>query len=399
MILRIIWYVSSLEQKGGGERFVLEGVEALKRAGNEVQLVCDRLTDAASFDGRYDLSVITALNSKEGGKSYLSIALSKALGIFKLSSLVRDFKPELVVCQSEFDAIKVHVLSKIYGFKYSVFVFGQMYQFSTDISKYSSVFRRYLNQIVQSRPGYKETVILPPPKLGLLTHLVNEFVSRLKFKALHSANEIYTLSNQVRWEVSLLYKREASVRRAAFWESYIDRDRLQQPKPVSGPARYVSVCRLVEKKRVDLIVAAFGKSKEGGVLTIMGTGPDAPRIQAMINHSPRKSNIRFLGSVSDEVLVRELVSADCFISMDVGDFDISVVEAMGKGLRVIVPKDFDTSPYGEQFTGISCVDRTSDALASAMDSLARSPYPQLQNLSALHELTWERLAEQIVKDV
>lgn len=397
--MRIIWFVSSLEQKGGGERFVLEGVEALKRAGHQVQLVCDHLTDGASFDGRYDLSGITALNSKGRGKSYLSIALSKALGVFKLSGVVRDFKPELMVCQSEFDAIKVYVLSKIHGFKYSVFVFGQMYQFSTDISKYSSVFRGYLDQIVQSRPGYKETVILPAPKLGLLTQLVNEFVSRLKFKALHSANQIYTLSNQVRWEVSLLYKREAFVGRAAFWESYIDRDRLQQPKPVSGPARYVSVCRLVEKKRVDLIVEAFGKSKEGGVLTIMGAGPDAPRIQALIDQSLRKSNIRFLGSVSDEVLVRELVSSDCFISMDVGDFDISVVEAMGKGLRVIVPKDFDTSPYGAQFTGICCVDRTSDALASAMDSLTQSPYPQPHNLPALYELTWERLAQRIVKDV
>ena len=59
--MKIIWFVSSLESKGGGERFVLESVKALKVLGHQVAIVCDRLEDGASFDGRYDLSEVICL--------------------------------------------------------------------------------------------------------------------------------------------------------------------------------------------------------------------------------------------------------------------------------------------------------------------------------------------------
>ena len=51
-----LWLVSSLEQKGSGERFVLEAVQEVPKQGHDVFIAGDRLAPAASFDGRYDLS-------------------------------------------------------------------------------------------------------------------------------------------------------------------------------------------------------------------------------------------------------------------------------------------------------------------------------------------------------
>jgi glycosyltransferase involved in cell wall biosynthesis len=330
--MKLLWFVSSLEQKGGGERFVLEAAQALKGQGHTVRIACDRLAVAASFDGRYDLSnVICTQQGLDGSAAYLMRVLNKLRGIFALHRVIRDFRPDMVVCQSEFDAIKLYILSCLLGFPYRVFVFGQMYQFKTDITRYSSVFSKHLQTIVASRPGYRVTVPLTPPKLTPLTWAVNEIVSRLKFRALNRAERIFTLSGQVRWEVGLVYRKEATVCRAAFDESFIDRKRLAFARPDSKPLRLLSVCRLVDKKRIDLIIRALSQTNKSAILRIVGTGPEEAKLKALAAASPRAQDICFLGAVDDASLQSELAAADCFVSMDIGDYDISVVEAMGKG--------------------------------------------------------------------
>jgi len=398
--MKILWFVSSLEQKGGGERFVLEAVLALRGLGHEVHIACDRLDAAASFDGRYELkSVLCTAQSFNQSGGYVGRALNKLKGIVALHGVIHRLAPDLVVCQSEFDAIRLYILSLLssLNFRYRVFVFGQMYQFKTDISRYSRVFRRHLKTIVASRPGYKDTVAMPPPQLPLLTKAVNEAVSLLKYRALRAADRVFTLSNQVRWEVSLLYGCNAVVSRAAFDLDYIDVHAVSEPREVKRPVRLLSVSRLVDKKRVDLTISAFVASKLDGHLTIIGTGPEEERLKAMARQSPRAADIAFLGAVDDASLQRELTTSDCFISMDIGDYDISVVEAMGKGLRVIVATDFDLTEFGESFTGVATVVPEVEALSSALENIPYMLAPSSLNLSALRRLSWQSLAETCIE--
>ena len=393
--MKILWFVSSLEQKGGGERFVLEAVLALRGLGHEVHIACDRIDAAASFDGRYELNDVfcTAQTFDQSG-GYVSRALNKLSGIVALHRVIRRLAPDLVICQSEFDAIRLYLLSlsPSLNFCYRVFVFGQMYQFKTDISRYSSVFRRHLETIVASRPGYRDTVMMPPPRLPLLTKVVNEVVSHLKYLALRAADRVFTLSNQVRWEVSLVYECDAVVCRAAFDLAYIDVIAVSQPRMVADPVRLLSVSRLVDKKRVDLTISAFAASTLDGHLTIVGTGPEGERLRAMARQSPRAADITFLGAVDDATLQRELLTSDCFISMDIGDYDISVVEAMGKGLRVIVATDFDLTEFGESFTGVATVAPEVSALTCALENVPNMSSPSTSNLPALRRLSWQSLA-------
>lgn len=391
--MNILWFVSSLEQKGGGERFVLEAVASLRGLGHNAQVACDRLDAAASFDGRYDLSqVICTAQAFQRGAGYVSRAFSKLRGVFALFRVIRRLAPELVICQSEFDAIKLYLLSRVLGFRYRVFVFGQMYQFKTDLTRYSSVFRRHLETIIASRPGYRDTVAMPPPRLPPLVKAVNEVVSRLKYRALRAADEVFTVSSQVQWEVGLIYGRSATVCRAAFDEAFIDVAAVTQPRPVGQPLRLLSVSRLVDKKRIDLTIAAFSAARSKGRLTIVGTGPEEPRLQELARRSPRSADIAFLGAVDDATLRTELAAADCLVSMDIGDYDISVVEAMGKGLRVIVAQDFDMAGFGDPFGGIVSVHPDAATLAEAIDGIERMRPPGPANLPVLRRLTWQALA-------
>lgn len=394
--MKVLWFVSSLEQKGGGERFVLEAVQALRAQGHDAHVACDRIEPAASFDGRYDLSqVICTAQAFDRSAGYAARALNKLRGAFALHGVIKRLAPELVVCQSEFDAIKLYLLSRVLRFRYRVFVFGQMYQFKTDITRYSSVFRRHLETIVASRPGYRDTVTLPPPKLPPLTWAINELVSHLKYHALRGAERVFTVSNQVQWEVSLVYGVEATVCRAAFAEPFIDTQAVSRPRAVGAPMRLLSVSRLVDKKRIDLTIAAFSAARQPATLHIVGGGPEEKRLRRLAAASPRSADIHFLGAVDDATLQRELAAADCLLSMDIGDYDISVVEAMGKGLRVVVASDFDMTEFGAGFGGALSVNPDPATLAAAIDGIERMPPPGPANLPVLQRLTWQSLARTV----
>jgi glycosyltransferase involved in cell wall biosynthesis len=392
--VKIVWFVSSLEQKGGGERFVLEGTAALRAQGQDAIIVCDRLDEAASFDGQYDLSDVVCTDvDHDGAAGYLARVANKAMGLVKLYSLLRRIKPDLVICQSEYDAIKMFLLSRMLGFHYRAFVFGQMFQFRTDISRYSSTFRSHLETIVASRPGYRSTVTLPPPRLGLAVGVINEMVSRLKYWAHRAADRVFTLSDQVTWEVSLLYGREAVTAPAAFSESFINLEALASPRAVDRPVRFLSVCRLAEKKRLELTILGFSQANVPGQLILIGTGTEEARLRNLAEASPRREDIHFLGSVDDDTLHSELLRADCFVSMDIGDYDISVVEAMARGLRVIIPHDFDLGFFGSDFAGVQHVEPTVGAVRDAMNQVEYMSAPGLENLAALRKQTWEHLAQ------
>lgn len=397
--MKVLWFVSSLEQKGGGERFVLEGINALRALGHEANIVCDRLDAAASFDGRYDLSSIRCVNrTLNHNAGYFPRVFSKLRGTLDLLGVIRQCRPDLVLCQSEFDAIKLYLLSRLLRFRYRVFVFGQMYQFRTDITRYSSVFRRHLETIISSRPGYRETVIMPPPRLPMAVWLINELVSRLKYRALRAADRVFAVSRQGQWEVSLVYGRDAIVCRAAFDEGYIDQQTISNPRPVTQPMRLLSVSRLVDKKRIDLMIAAFSASRINAQLIIIGTGPEEARLKALADQSAKRNDIHFLGAVSDPLLQEELDRADCLISLDIGDYDISVIEAMGKGLRVLVASDFDMSDFRGEFGGIVSVEPNVAALAAAIEGIPEMPAPNRGNLTVLRSHTWQSLARTCVAD-
>ncbi len=86
--------------------------------------------------------------------------------------------------------------------------------------------------------------------------------------------------------------------------------------------------RLVPYKRIDLAVQAFNDL--GLPLVIAGDGRDRPRLQAMA-----KSNVRFLGRVSDAESCELLARCRAFIFPGEEDFGITPLEANACGKPVI----------------------------------------------------------------
>ncbi|PKM82451.1 MAG: glycosyltransferase family 4 protein [Firmicutes bacterium HGW-Firmicutes-14] len=91
---------------------------------------------------------------------------------------------------------------------------------------------------------------------------------------------------------------------------------------------YFIVSRLIPYKRIDLAVEAFNRL--GLPLKIAGDGPERERLKAMA-----KSNIEFLGRVTDEEMKKLYSSCRAFIFPGEEDFGITPVEAQASGRPVI----------------------------------------------------------------
>jgi glycosyltransferase involved in cell wall biosynthesis len=104
----------------------------------------------------------------------------------------------------------------------------------------------------------------------------------------------------------------------------VDRFRWNQ----SRDATYVSLCRLVPNKRVDVVVQAFNRT--GLPLVVIGDGPERRRLEAMAGPT-----IRFLGRCGDAEANAWLERCRAYVYAGLEDFGIAPVEAMAAGAPVI----------------------------------------------------------------
>jgi glycosyltransferase involved in cell wall biosynthesis len=130
---------------------------------------------------------------------------------------------------------------------------------------------------------------------------------------------------------------------------------------------YLSVGRLTETKRIDLLIAACNSL--GRRLVVVGSGREEKRLKAMSG-----PNIEFPGHVSDEELSTLYARCRAFLFASNEDFGIVPVEAqsygrpviaLGRGgsLETIVPPD---DPLDRPPTGIHFYPQTQQALQNAI---------------------------------
>lgn len=115
-------------------------------------------------------------------------------------------------------------------------------------------------------------------------------------------------------------------RRAEVLHPPVEVDRFRWDRPRSDT--YLSVCRLVPNKRVDLVVEAFNRT--GLPLVVIGDGPEYARLKAMA-----RPNVRLLGRCADGEVSAWMEQCRAYVYAGLEDFGIAPVEAMAAGAPVI----------------------------------------------------------------
>jgi len=128
---------------------------------------------------------------------------------------------------------------------------------------------------------------------------------------------------------------------------------------------YLIVSRLVKYKKIDLIIDVFNDL--GLPLIIVGTGSEENKLKVKA-----KSNIKFVGLVTDQKLVEYYKSAICLIMAQEEDFGITAVEAQSFGVPVIAyEKGGALDTIIKNKTGILFRYQTKDSLKQAIANFAK----------------------------
>ena len=136
-------------------------------------------------------------------------------------------------------------------------------------------------------------------------------------------------------------------------------------KPYNSAVKdyYLIVSRLNTYKKIDLAISAFNKIS--APLYVIGFGPDEARLRSIAG-----PNIKFLGKLKDEEIVRYYSECKALILPGVEDFGLTPVEAQACGRPVIAFRGGGAlESIVEGRTGVFFDEQTEAALISTVKKL------------------------------
>lgn len=142
---------------------------------------------------------------------------------------------------------------------------------------------------------------------------------------------------------------------------------------LSDVIKIVMAGRLIERKRVDLMIEALVILRDQGIssqLSIFGDGPDRERLETLVESHRLGDCVEFCGYVVNWEEKAE--RADFFVNAsEVEGFCIVVAEAMGRGLPAVITDVGGIKDYGQHgFNCLKVTDATPSAFAEAVAALS-----------------------------
>jgi len=175
------------------------------------------------------------------------------------------------------------------------------------------------------------------------------------------------------------------------------------PPQVSHPVRLLTVCRLISRKRIDILINALVRLREMGVdarLDIAGQGNLLAPLQQLGRDLGVADKINFLARVPSENMPELYRSSDIFLMSSAHEgMSNAMLEAMASGLPIITTQ---CEGVQELITdnGVVVEEATDKAIAAAIAQLAKDPqtYQSMCAAARQHALTfsWRGVAEQYV---
>ena len=190
----------------------------------------------------------------------------------------------------------------------------------------------------------------------------------------------------------------------------LDAYRSVQRSPIRSDLVFVG--RLIEDKRVDLLIHAVASLREALPdlrCLVIGDGPERPRLEAEAAALGVSDQVRFLGQLAEDDKIALLKASRVFVMPSVREgFGIAVVEAQAAGLApIVVRSEHSAAPalVRDGVDGLICSPRP-DGLGAAIQGLLTDP-DRLASMRAAAAQTaerwdWEQMAlamERVYLDV
>ncbi len=345
-----------IDVPGGVQSHVLHLAEALRRAGDDVEVI------APGTRPRGDITTVGGSLRLPFNDSVAPIALGPRAGRATVAAL-RDFDPDVV-----------HVHEPAVPVVSTAAVLGARAPVVATFHAWSDRARAY----------------------GLARHVLRPVLRRIDAHlAVSSAAAAYHGGALGRAPESFeIVPNGVDVRRFA--------DAVPFPQMQDAPC-LLFVGRLEPRKGLDVLLHAFTKLKSTRPdlrLYVVGDGPDRDASRQLLPAGLR-SDVVFLGRVGQDELPRFYRSCDLFVAPALGgeSFGIVLIEALAAG-RPVVASDIPgyASVLTDGVTGRLVPPRDPDALAGAIGALLDNPATARALADAGHEMVsrydWDAVAQQ-----
>lgn len=155
-------------------------------------------------------------------------------------------------------------------------------------------------------------------------------------------------------------------------------------RPADGPARLLTIARLVEKKGVEFAIRAVARLKEAGrrvVYTVVGDGPQRLKLEGLVDDLGLRDSVRFAGALNHGDVLTFLKESHVFLapSITASDGDQEGIpnalkEAMAIGLPVVSTLHSGIPELVEDgVSGFLVPERDTEALADRLAVLVDHP--------------------------
>ena len=146
-----------------------------------------------------------------------------------------------------------------------------------------------------------------------------------------------------------------------------------EKQSLTKPIRALTVCRLISRKRIDLLIGSVARAKEFGLdirLNIAGQGNLMGHLQKLAGELNVAEGVNFMGRVSAEGMPQLYQDNDIFVmSSDHEGMSNAMLEAMATGLPIITTRCEGVEELIAD-NGIVVEDANAESIARAIEKLA-----------------------------
>jgi glycosyltransferase involved in cell wall biosynthesis len=359
---KIFWYQRRIAQSGGGERFALEVCRACEGHGRLVTF----LYKDDVFGGHYEDHILL-LNRKTEYPSLLKRVVA-------LAGAMRASDPDATwVCSGTWGhVIDIALASVLARRSYRTFIWGSPFQFKypNEKSKYLGRLRGAGRKILEVYPEYWEAS--PERRLRFFELVVTSANFLIKKWAVKRSDRVYTLSHQNSFHVRQIYGVEASAHYAVSRAGKVGSRKIEVDK--GDKLKLFTVSRLAENKRIDMLLNSAAVLFSRGFeveLHIVGTGAERSALEEYAIELGLGDAVKFLEYLSDDEILKRFSSEWIFCSFDLADFDLSPLERLAEGYRVVVSKPFEANSLTTAHPQFCIASRDAIGFASMVEQVAQ----------------------------
>lgn len=217
---------------------------------------------------------------------------------------------------------------------------------------------------------------------GVISRLLAPYFRWFDRRSARKVNHFLANSANVSSRIKAVYQRQSEVLYPPVHvEKYLHLKRNPHPEGL------ITVGRLVNYKRVDLIIAACNQLQLP--LTVIGTGPEENHLKKLAGPT-----VKLLGFCDISTIRQELAQAKAFVFAADEDFGIAPVESMAAGCPVIAYKRGGSLETVTHETGIFFNEQTVESLVAAIERL-----PSNWNLTAMRKQAQRFSVDNFVKGI